>query len=106
MVQSTERTINKGFKIIKKALIEDIIKGLDDLNLQEKDKIKVSEYISNITEKPNKKKRSAPSVPLEKQCKSLCKTGEKCKVAICDKKLGKCWAHMKNDERIAYRASK
>lgn len=81
------------------ALIDDILKKIENLKLiDEKDLEKLEKELKNV------KKREAPKIPLEKQCKEKMKNGKKCIVAKCYE--NKCWAHMNKGERENYRETK
>jgi hypothetical protein len=99
----TKRQTNKGIKIIVDSIFNDIVRQLKDLQID--DSI-INQLTSDGAVTTDKKKRNAPKIPLQGQCHSMCKSGKKCQVAICNKDLKKCWAHMSAVERAEYKAIK
>lgn len=82
-------------KLYEKAIVNDLLKRIEDLNLIDEDvfeeiKVKLNE----------KKKRKSPNIAPEKQCTETCKSGDKCKTTACYD--SRCWAHLKKDERELY----
>jgi hypothetical protein len=99
----TKRQTNKGIKIIVDSIFNDIIRQLKEFNID--DSI-INQLTADGAVTTEKKKRNAPKIPLAGQCTSLCKSGKKCQVAMCNKDLKKCWAHMSAEERTEYKAIK
>lgn len=103
-----KKDFEKGIKSLYKSFVDDIIEQLADLQISNADKVKFTGLLNEKLENSVKRKnnRKSPVIPLEKQCKQLCKSGDKCKVAMCDVELEKCWAHMSGEERESYKATK
>lgn len=92
------KTVNKALKDLRISIIEELIKKLD--------KLEINEELVRKTLLEEKPKRKQPNIPIDKQCTRFTKTGEKCKVAICDKENKICWAHMNKEQREKHRIKK
>ena len=67
----TNKILDKGIKMIQRATIDDIVTQLDNLNISEQEKIKVTTFLFNILEGKQTTsrvaKRKAPIIPDDKQ---------------------------------------
>lgn len=96
----SKRQVNKGIKIIRESVIDEIVEKLVELKVDEN-------IIKSI--KDDKKpvsNRKKPNIPFAKQCSAMCKSGNKCTVAICDKTNKLCWAHMSKEQKELHRSKK
>nr|P05476.1 RecName: Full=DNA-binding protein TRF1; AltName: Full=Terminal region recognition factor 1 [Kluyveromyces lactis NRRL Y-1140]AAB20739.1 terminal region recognition factor 1, TRF1=ORF10 gene product [yeast plasmid pGKl2, Peptide Plasmid, 103 aa] [yeast plasmid pGKl2]CAA30611.1 unnamed protein product [Kluyveromyces lactis]CAA30767.1 unnamed protein product [Kluyveromyces lactis] len=84
---------------IKKDYLKEIIKKIEELDIDKKDYI-----VEKLKEEKPKKKRNAPKIPLNKQCTKETASKGKCTVAACYNHI--CWAHMNKTQRNEYRLLK
>nr|WOF72325.1 telomere-binding protein [Saccharomycopsis malanga] len=97
----------KIYKNLRKSIIEEIIENINSLDLSKDEKKKFTNELTTLKTKNKKKSnRTLPNIPKSKQCTGICKNGEECRVAMCDKNLKLCWAHMNKEEREKYKKNK
>nr|WOL75531.1 telomere-binding protein [Saccharomycopsis selenospora] len=101
----TVKQENKAISLLKQSIIDDVINKLKDLDLKEE---QIEQIKDKLSIKKNKKNsnRKFPTIAEDKKCTAKCKNGKPCQVAMCDKTLKICWAHMKKEERIKYQSTK
>lgn len=93
---------DRAMKMLKSSIIDDLLLQLKELKIE----VDTEELKNTLLKTKQKSKRVPPKVEEHKKCVATCKNGKPCCVAMCDKKLKLCWAHMDGEQRMKYRKSK